>query len=176
MVCHSWAAMILSLRGYPDQALQRSHEALSFVGDVAHPFSLASALLYAAMFHQYRCEEHATQGWAEALMALSIEQEFPLRAAHGSILRGWARAEQGEGARMLAETREGRATSQAAGAELARPYYLALLAEAQGRVGRAEEGLRVLAEALAAVERTGERHYEAELHRHRGELLLTRSF
>ena len=50
--------------------------------------------------------------------------------------------------------------------------YLALLAEAYGKVGRAEEGLTALAEALALVDKTGERYYEAELYRLKGELLL----
>jgi predicted ATPase len=53
-----------------------------------------------------------------------------------------------------------------------RPYYLALLAEAYGQGGQAEAGLAVLAEALAAVEKTGERWCEAELYRLKGELLL----
>ena len=49
---------------------------------------------------------------------------------------------------------------------------LAMLAEAYGKGGQAEEGLRVLAEALAAVHKNAERHYEAELYRLKGELLL----
>jgi predicted ATPase len=53
-----------------------------------------------------------------------------------------------------------------------RPHFLALLAEAYGKARQAEEGLTVLAEALAAVNKTGERYYEAELHRLKGELTL----
>jgi predicted ATPase len=56
-----------------------------------------------------------------------------------------------------------------------RPYGLALLAEACGKGGQGEEGLKVLAEALATLERTGERMYEAELYRLRGELMLAQS-
>jgi predicted ATPase len=53
---------------------------------------------------------------------------------------------------------------------LIRPYWLSLLAQAYGRSGRAEEGLRVLDEALAILH---DQHvWEAELHRLRGELLL----
>jgi predicted ATPase len=48
-------------------------------------------------------------------------------------------------------------------------------AEAYGGIGQSEESLNVLAEALAAVEKTGGRFYEAELSRLRGELLLARS-
>jgi predicted ATPase len=61
---------------------------------------------------------------------------------------------------------------QATGAELGRPYFLALFAEAYGQLGQAEEGLRVLDEAKAVVRSHGERFYETELCRLRGELLL----
>jgi predicted ATPase len=47
-----------------------------------------------------------------------------------------------------------------------------MLAEALGRGGQIEEGLGVLAEALAVMDGTGEGFYGAELHRLQGELLL----
>src|SRR5262249_58903266 len=52
------------------------------------------------------------------------------------------------------------------------PAYLAMLAEACGRMAQAGEGLTVVAEALAIVRRTGECHYEPELYRLQGELTL----
>jgi len=64
---------------------------------------------------------------------------------------------------------------RATGGELMRPYFLALLAEAHGTLGAPEAGLTVLAEALALVDNTGERWYEPELHRLKGELLLQQS-
>ena len=45
-------------------------------------------------------------------------------------------------------------------------------AEGYGEVRQPEEGLTVLVEALATVDNTGERNWEAELHRHKGDLLL----
>ena len=90
----------------------------------------------------------------------------------GTILRGWALAEQGQAEEGIAQIRQGLAAYQATGAECTRPYYLALLAEAYGKVGQAEEGLTVLAEALAIVDKNGERWYEAELYRLKGELTL----
>jgi predicted ATPase len=47
-----------------------------------------------------------------------------------------------------------------------------LLAGVYGERGQREEGLSVLAEAVAVVDRTGERFYEAELYRLKGELTL----
>jgi predicted ATPase len=68
--------------------------------------------------------------------------------------------------------RQGLATSRATGAEFGQPFFLAQLAEVCGRAGQTEEGLTLLAEALAAVDKTGERFYEAELHRLKGTLTL----
>src|SRR5204863_9418163 len=58
------------------------------------------------------------------------------------------------------------------GAELARPLFLGLLAQAYGKTGRAEEGLTVVTEALAAAHKNGQQLWEAWLYRLRGELLL----
>jgi predicted ATPase len=68
--------------------------------------------------------------------------------------------------------RRGLAALQATGTETHQFYYLALLAKAYGTGAQAEEGLTVLAEALAALERTGERAHVPELYRIKGELLL----
>jgi predicted ATPase len=72
----------------------------------------------------------------------------------------------------IAQMRQGLAAYLATGAELGRPRQLAMLAEAYGRVGQTAEGLAILAEALTTVHKTGERSYEAELYRLKGELLL----
>lgn len=49
--------------------------------------------------------------------------------------------------------------------------HLTPLSESYGKRGQAEKGLRILDEALAAVDTTEERQWEAELHRLKGELL-----
>jgi predicted ATPase len=86
--------------------------------------------------------------------------------------RGGALVEQGQSAEGMAQMCQGLAAWRATGAGLQRPNFLALLAEAHGKAGQADEGLRVLAEALTAVHTTGERQHEAELYRLKGELLL----
>jgi predicted ATPase len=87
-------------------------------------------------------------------------------------MRGWALAEQGQGEEGIAHMRRGLAAWRVAGSEAGRTYYLSLLAEAYGNVGQAAEGLPVLAEALACAHTMGERCWEAELYRLKGELLL----
>jgi predicted ATPase len=172
VACRSFGAWPIWVLGYPDQALQSVHEALTLAQELTHPFSLAFALTAGALVHQFRREVHAVQERAEELMRLSTEQGFPFWLAHGTILRGWALTAQGEGAEGIAQIDQGLVAHRDTGAEVHRPYFLSLLAEAYGKVGQPEEGLAVLAEALAIVDDTGERNWEAELHRSKGELLL----
>ena len=162
----------LWLLGYPDQALKKSHEALNLAQELSHPYSLAYALQNATRLHRFRGEAQAAQERAEALLALSSDQAFTQWVACGTMMRGWALAEQGQGKEGIVQIRQGLAAYRATGAELWRSRHLALLAEAYGKAGQAEEGLTALAEALDAVDRTGERMYEAELYRLKGELSL----
>jgi predicted ATPase len=64
---------------------------------------------------------------------------------------------------------------QATGAEVDRPYFLVLQAEAYRKVDQPEEALRMLIEALALIDRCGDRYWEAELHRLKGEILLSQA-
>jgi class 3 adenylate cyclase/predicted ATPase len=175
VACLSYMAWTLWLLGYPDQALKRSHEALSLAQELAHPFSLAFALHFAAILHQLRWEERVTQQRAEAVIALSREHGFPFFLSVGTILRGWALGTQGQVVEGIAQMYQGLAAHRATGAELNRPHHLVMLVEVYRRGGQAEEGLGVLAEALAAAHETENCLYEAELYRVQGELLLVRS-
>jgi predicted ATPase len=85
---------------------------------------------FATRIHQLRREGQLTHQWAEALLTLSREQGFTQRLATGTILWGWALAAQGQTVEGIAQMRRGLAAFRETGAELARPYYLALLAEA----------------------------------------------
>jgi TOMM system kinase/cyclase fusion protein len=165
----------LWLLGYPDQALQQSQKALTMAQELAHPFSLTYALLFAAWGHQFRREAQATQGRAEASCAVAGEQGFAFFVAFATVLRGWALAEQGQSDAGIVQMCEGMAACRTTGAEADRPYFLALVAEAYGRGKRYDEGLAMLEEALALVDQSEERYWEAEIHRLKGELLLARS-
>jgi predicted ATPase len=88
----------------------------------------------------------------------------------GTIWRGWALSTRGE--EGISQIWQGLAAWRALGGEIMRPCLLALLAEAYGKTWQSEEALAVLAEALALADKSGERHYQAELHRLQGEFLL----
>jgi class 3 adenylate cyclase/predicted ATPase len=173
--CRVFAGLTLWFLGYPGQALERSHEALTLAQELSRPHILAFALSFAAMLHQFRREKQAVQEQAGAAITLSTEHGFPLWLAIGTMARGWALAEQGQVEEGITPICQGLGAFQATETEVARPYWLALLAEVYGKGGLAKEGLGVLDEALAAVEKTGGRRDEAELYRIKGELTLAQS-
>jgi predicted ATPase len=84
-------------------------------------------------------------------------------------------AHQGQVKEGIEQMTQGLRAYRATGAASNRSYFLALLAEAHGTMGQPEAGLTVLTEALTFAETTGERLYEAERHRLKGELLLQQS-
>jgi predicted ATPase len=173
MNCLTYASWTLWLLGYPDQALKKSREALALAAGTSHPFAVAHTLGLAASFYLLRREEPLARERAETVITLATEQGFPFWLAHGMIVRGGALAEQGQVQEGIAQVQQGLVAFRATRAEGRLPYFLALLAEAYRQGGQAEERLSVLAEARATVDKTGERFYEAELYRLKGELLLT---
>jgi predicted ATPase len=169
--CRCYAAWALWYLGYPEQALKQSREAVALAQALSHPFSLASALDFTTGVQMGLREVQVVKEQAEALMALSLEQGFSLLVAWATIHRGWALAEQGQGEEGIGPMRQIIAATLATGARAAMTCGHAWLAEAYGQVGQTEEGLNLVAEALALVDQTGERCYEAELYRLQGELL-----
>ncbi len=168
----SFLGRVLWHLGYPDQALKCSEQAIALANELSHPVSQAWALSWAAALHQLCREAPRARERAEAALTLATEQVIPFFGAHGMVLRGWALVEQGHGEEGMAQLRQGLTAYRTAGAELERSHWLGLLAEACANTGKGEEGLRALAEALTAIGRTNIRHYEPELQRLKGELLL----
>jgi predicted ATPase len=140
--------------------------------ELSHPFSLAVARCYGAAVSQYRRDVSAVHEQAEAAVALSTEQGFPLWAAYGTSVRGWALAMQGQGEAGLAQVRQGIAALRATGTALLVPFLCTVLAEVCDHLCHPEDGLQALAEAHTLVEQSEERWWEAEIYRLRGVLLL----
>jgi predicted ATPase len=168
----AWALWFL---GLPDQALNRIQEALGLARELSEPHGLAHALFFAAILHQLRREARLAQEHAEAVIAVAREHGMVMYQALATMTRGWALIEQGWEEEAIEQMRQGLAAHQATGANLMCPHFLALLAEALAKTRQAGEGLQVLEEALEIAFRTGERSYQAELYRLKGERLMTQS-
>jgi predicted ATPase/class 3 adenylate cyclase len=168
----SWASVALCCLGYPDQALERSLRALALARALSHPFSIAYALALSAGLHHLRREGEASLTLANEYLRLSTENGFERMSAFGVVDRGSALIELNRAEQGIVQLEEGIAKARATRSEYTLASYLAALGNGYGKAGRAAEGLAAVAEGLDASEKSGERSFEAELYRLRGELLL----
>jgi predicted ATPase len=170
---HAFLSLTLWFLGYPELALKRSQESRHLAREVSHAHGQALALQWAATLHQLRREWQQVRELSESLTALAAEQGLAMWLAWGRILSGWAMAEQGQAAEAIDQMRRGMDAFNTTGSEMFRPYHHLLLAEAYAKAGQVSGALTVLDEAQALIERNGERIWEAELYRMKGELLVS---
>jgi predicted ATPase/DNA-binding SARP family transcriptional activator len=169
----AYEACILWCLGYPDQANKKSKQGLALAREFGHPFSLADALCYAGCwFNAMRRDVRALKNYADELMELSTEKGFAGWYETGGCFYGEALALLGQVSEGIVRIRTGMAANESIGVSCSIIGSHRSLAEAQAKGEHPEYGLSTLAEALVLVEEKGERHWEAELHRLRGELML----
>jgi len=165
----AWALWFL---GYPDQALQKAEESVTWEEEHPHPFSQAFALNFAAGVRLFRGERQLAFQRAEEAVALCTEQGFPFYLAMGTVMGGQALPSREPGRDSSKQIRQGITAFRATGTELLCVLLLAFLAETCGESGQVGEGLAAVTEALTIAHQTGESLCEAELHRLKGELTL----
>lgn len=172
VVCLSWMAWALWFLGHPRKALEKSRDAVTLARRLSSPISLAYALQFAAICHQLRREGSQTFTYAEETIALAEEQGFMLWTATGQIFKGWALVNDDQAAEGIATLNEGLTAWQETGAGFLLSYGFALLPEAYREIGKIDEGLAAVDGAFAIIAHNGERLWEAELYRLKGELML----
>jgi predicted ATPase len=162
---------VLLYLGYADQAQLMVQEGLRVAEKIGHPLGLCNALSVAITIEAFHRNTETMMEMAEKIFFHSEEHGLPYYRAIAGIMQGWARAMRGDVDEGLAEVREGLAAHRSVETEQQRASYLVLLAEALSRADRVEEGLHALGEALEKINNMGERLYEAEFYRIKGELL-----
>ncbi|OJT26552.1 hypothetical protein BO221_00460 [Archangium sp. Cb G35] len=158
------------LQARPELSQRFSQEMLELIRGPG-PSARGAALVFLSAACQLRGEVACALRWAEEGMAVATGMVFQPLLAFTGALRGWALCKLGqtrEGAEALLHGME---LMRELGARVLLPYYLYLLADVCVLLGRVEQGLAAAGEALALIEETGVRVFEAELHRLQGALL-----
>jgi predicted ATPase/DNA-binding winged helix-turn-helix (wHTH) protein len=171
VLCLCYLARDLWLLGYPDAALQKGVEAIELAQHVGDWYCLACATMDLAWIHKMRGDLQRTEEQAARCIQVCQQYGFPLWRAQGVALSGWAMAERGQYQNGITQIQEGlEAWKLLADVEV--PGLLTLLAEACARTEDVDGGLGAIAEGQKVMEKTGERFYEAEVYRLKGELML----
>ncbi|MGE5224843.1 MAG: ATP-binding protein, partial [Omnitrophica WOR_2 bacterium] len=169
-LCHS--SLAYWLLGYPEQARQKSQEALAWAEELGHPFMIAWAKFFAAQLYCYLREVTMTRKAAEETIAISRDIGAAVFLAAGNVLMGWVLAEQGQFAEAVPQQQQALTTLGMIGAELGRIQQIPLLLDTYAKAGRAAEGLALVEEALKEASAAEYRMVEPDLLRCKGELLL----
>ena len=173
--CLAYLGRALWCLGYPEQALARNQQAVVEAETWGAALEIAMARGMLTSVHQLRREVAATVEAGNREIAHAAEWGINYWQAHGAVLRAWAEFETGTGSdpdERLANVRRSLDLYRATGTRLGLTWFLCLLAETCRVIDRPREGLAALDEALAHAGETGERFYEPEIHRLKGELLL----
>ncbi len=168
----SFLGFALWARGYPDQARKILLDEITATQNHAFQIFYCMALVALALFHRMNGNASTAIGVAEQLISFSDSTDIGHASTEGRAINAWAQI-------MLEDTDEEIAHLETAISDLValghrsqRSIHMASLAEACLRRQRYEQGLTAVAEGLQFAEETGNRWFEAELHRLRGELTL----
>jgi predicted ATPase len=170
--CRTWLGLILALTGHPERAMRVTTEAVEAAEESLQTVSISNALIGASVLAAMLGDSAATKTRSGELMALATEQGFVLALSWAQVQHGYALTLEGAAEPGIAQILDGLATVRAARALTALVQSGCWLTESYLIAERTEDARQTLAEAFAAMEKTGECWYDAELHRLSGEVAL----
>ncbi len=172
VVCLDYLARSLFPMGLVGKAIECNNEAISEARRIGHRNSLALPLFFGGTLHQLRGDIDAVREYANELITLADQEGFKFWKAGGSILSSWVEIVEGEPDGGMRRVQAGVEEWQATGAEFMMPYFLPLIAVAQIDAGKVQCALSLLEDSIHRIEQSGERWFEAEVYRIRGEAFL----
>ncbi len=167
-------ALTLWTLGYPAQAHERMEHALATAKSLSnHPFSVAFGHYFYAWLRKLCRDEQGARDAADVAIKICDEQSFPFWGLASTALRGSTLIEPGAQADGVEAMRQSLASYAAIGGQLYGPELHGLLGTGLVLQGRPDEALDVINDALQMVAHSQDRWWQAELHRLKGELLLS---
>jgi predicted ATPase len=170
--CRTWLAQLLALTGRPEPALRLINEAVKAARESRQTVALSNALIGAGVVSLILADPAAGKAWSEELIGFAKQERFVLPLSWAQIQHGYALALEGKTEAGIAEMLEGLASVRAVHVQVALALSLCWLAEGYAAAAHANHARKALEDAFATMETTGERLYESELHRVRGEIAL----
>jgi predicted ATPase len=171
--CRQFSVWTQWTLGRPTKAAAERQAAIALAEQLTHPPSLAQAFTWSCALSYFERDAPAAGRMARQLIDLSTERDLPPWRVAGSIFEGWSRAEAGDKTVGIKQIQEGLAAAKTTGTLMPiEPLYLMVHADACLKYSLTEEGLSAVDDALAMMEAGGQRTWQSNLCRLRGELLL----
>jgi adenylate cyclase len=161
--------------GFPNRAVRRMNEAFALARGLNSKVIEELVHNYALHFFFLLQERDLVREHSAAQVALATESGSLFMRAVGEFYLGWLDSVERDRPEVLEGMQRALADFRATGALVTMSSMLSLIAQAQARFGRYSEASVTIGETLTFIEETGERQYQAEAHRIKGELLLAQN-
>ena len=158
--------------GYPDQSADAAEKAESRARQIGRSFTIALTLGNIVVLGTIGGDARRALAHADEAISLSVDNEFAGIERRSRFFRGALLAQAGDLQPGIELMRSALAATERNSERNRRTLYLSQLASAHASLGELEVGKRLLDEGVELAEATGERFFEAELHRLRGAVLL----
>jgi predicted ATPase len=168
-------SLTLTCLGYLTQAAAEARLATRQALGLAHLPTQAIVIAARCRHDYFIRDDGSLRKMATCLVSLAEEQGLPFYLALGRCHLGWLAVKEGridQGLNLLQTSVEG---LQATDAIIWQPFVRGVIAEAQSCAGNIATAEQLLDEAIARSAQTGGVWFSAELHRHKGEILLMRA-
>ena len=168
-----YLSCLLWVLGYPEQSQAAGRKSIDIAREIGQPHRLAFAL-YSNLHRDglFEADAEGALALADEIVGFGEEEGVQLYPTWARFYQGVAKARQSDPKLGIAIMRQVQLALLHHKVRLFAPIHAYHLAAAHARCAEHQLALGLLDDAIQAVEATGERSYEAELHRLRGILLL----
>ena len=169
----AYLAHALWLSGDLPRARELIEEATRLAGELGHPPTTAAVLIYKLAIGTARNDFASVVADAENFLKISQEHSMGHHLAHSRLYLSLGRTRLG-GAQHLDDFRKSLQDYRDQGNRVGVPGYLGALARLEAAAQNYERALALIDEALGMSQEGGDRLYDSNLHRLRGNILLKR--
>ena len=168
----AYSAIALWPLGEIDLSRRRADDAVTRARSSGHLATAAYGLALSAIYRLLIRDPEGAQPIAAQLGNAAEDLQSPQHLAFYDVFGGWPAWRSGSGESALLRIRRGVAQLKGQGIRTWAPLTEAMLAEVESEAGDSNSAMVTIARTIAEAERLGQRWYDAELHRIRGEILL----
>ena len=165
-------AFTMWLSGDLPRARELIEEATRLAGELGHPPTTASVLLYKIAIETARNDFESVVVDAGNFLKISQQHSMGYYLALSRLYLSWGRTQLGNTQRGLDDFRKSLADYRDQGNRVIVPGFLGALARLEATAQNYERALALIDEALVMSQEGGDRLYDSNLHRLRGNILL----